>query len=271
MTSDRSDHPVFVWNDLRARVERRAAEIRRCRRNQVGVIPGLLALLIAGVFAATIRSGPSNQRVATTAPDPPTALAQRLPPPSLVTDVLPQLSLKTVSGGRAFGVVTPADLVGFDGADFGVTRQWINGTGSVQLGPSQRYPDDITTVISTIVRFDTATSAQSWTRQAAARLITPVHIQMVLPAGSNMPVDLEVVRAPGSLGELQYLAFFTDGNTAFGLQMVAGGTGGHDGEFVRLVQDWIAELARDPSPSTTRPNDAPGREGPTISPPGSRP
>lgn len=272
MTSDRSDNGVtFVWNDdLRARVERRAGEIRRGRRNVVGLISGLLALVTVGVFAATMRSGPSNQRVATAAPSPASALAQLLPPPSLVTDVLPQLSLKAVSGGLSFGMVTPAELSGVVGGELGVTRQWVSETGSVRLQPGQQYPDEVTTVISAVVQFDSVAAAQGWTRQALARSVMPVHLQVVLPVGNNLPLDVEVLRAQGDLGELKYLAFFTDGNTAFSLQMVAGGTGAHDGEFVRLVHDWVAEVARRP-PSTTQPNNASGRDGPAISPPSSRP
>lgn len=272
MTSNRSDHGLFLWNDdLRARVERRAEEIRRRRRNVVGVMGAVLALVAVAVFGITVRSRPSNQRVATTAPDPATALAQLLPPPSLVTAVLPELRQKAVSGGGAFGVVTPAELGGFEGAELGVTRQWVNGAGSVQLQPGQRYPDQVTTVVSTIVRFDTADAAQRWTTQAATRLVTPVNIQVVLPVNNNEPRDVEALRAPGDLGELQYLAFFTDGNTAFGLQMVAGGTGSHDGEFGRLVHDWIAEVERRPTTFTTQSNNAPGRDEPAISLPITRP
>lgn len=60
-----------------------------------------------------------------------------------------------------------------------------------------------------------------------------------LEAGRT-PDNLAVLREPGELpGEAQYLAVFTDGDTAFSLAMVAGGPG-HDSEFVTLVQQlWL--------------------------------
>ncbi len=160
-----------------------------------------------------------------------------------MTGVLPQLRLKPLAGERTYGVVTPAELVGSPRAELGVTRQWISGTGSVVLEPGQRFPDEVVTVISTILRFDNAVDAQAWTRQSVARALMPVH----LPVDGPIPSDLVVVRTPGDLGELQYLAFFTNGHTAFALQMVAGGPGGHDKEFVRLVQDWTRQTAVPPT------------------------
>lgn len=62
------------------------------------------------------------------------------------------------------------------------------------------------------------------------------------PNGEAGPVtdNLAVLREPGELpGEAQYLAVFSDGETAFSLAMVAGGSG-HDSEFVTLVQElWV--------------------------------
>ncbi len=179
---------------------------------------------------------------------------------------LPQLHLKEASGGRGYGLVTPTELVGVEGAKLGVTRQWISETGSVQLRPGQPFPDEVTTVISSIVTFDTAVEAEAWITQAVARASMPV----ALPVDGATPGDLVVLRAPGvSLGELQYLAFFSHGDTAFSLLMVAGGSGGHDGEFVRLVQDWIRQTAVPATPSITEPSKVLGGGGPAT--PGSRP
>jgi hypothetical protein len=269
VTTDRHDQGVdFAWSDaVRIRVERRARELRRGRRNVLGLVGGLVALVVAVIAVTLPRSGSSGERVATTAPDPTAALAQLLPPPSSVVGVLPQLRLKEVSGGGAYGVVTPAELIGFQGAQLGVTRQWVSGTGSVQLQPGQRFPDEVTTVISTIVRFDNAADARAWTRQAVARAVLPIF----LPVDGTTSSDVVVLRAPGELGELQYLAFFTNGDLAFGLQMIAGGSDGRDGEFLRLVQDWTRQTAVPATASTTESSNASRSGGPTTSPPSSRP
>ncbi|MDQ6949178.1 MAG: hypothetical protein M3256_23695 [Actinomycetota bacterium] len=266
MTTDRSDQSVnFQWDDhVRARVVRRAQEIRRTRRNAFGMTGGLLALVAVAVLAASLaRGGPSSERVATTAPDPNAALGQLLPTPSSVTAVLPQLHVEAVSGGRAYAVVTPAEKVGAQGAELGVTRQWVTGTGSVQLQPGQPFPDEVTTVVSTILRFDTAVDAQGWTRQSTARAVSPAYLRVDGP----LPGDLTVLRGSEALGGLQYLAFFTDGSTAFSLLMVAGGEGDHDGEFVHLVQDWTRQVAAASTPPITGPANASGGGVPATSTP----
>ena len=151
--------------------------------------------------------------------------------PSSVVRVLPGLHVKTAAGGRDYGVLTPAELIGVPGAPLGVVRQWVDEAGSVALRPGQALPDRVLTVTGTVVTFDTPAGAKAWTSQSVARGGTPLEAKAGTP-----PSEARMLRRPGELtGEIDYLAVFTDGDTAFSLTMVAGGAGGHDGEFVRLV------------------------------------
>lgn len=257
MSDDQPDAGVtFAWDErLRIRVETRARQIQRRRRTVFRVL-GTVVVLLGATMLVAIRTltGPSGVRVATTAPDPTAALARLLPSPASVIAVIPQLSLKPAGSGDQYGVMSAAELASAHGAQLGVARQWDNGTGNVELQPGQQFPDEVQTVISTIITFDTSDDALAWTRQSAALVHTPVDLR---GAGST-PGDLVVIRGAGFLdGEIQYLAAFTDGATAFGLQMVAGGSGAHDHEFVQLVQDWTAQVLAGGPPTTAAPSTHP--------------
>jgi hypothetical protein len=253
MTIDQSGgDAAFAWDeDVRSRVERRAQEIRRRRRSLTAVFAGAIVLVCVGIVAVAFAgSGRSRVRVATTGPDATADLARLLPAPSSVPDVVPQLHVKPLSSGRAYGVTTPAELAGAQGARFGVSRQWVSDPPNVVLQPGEQYPEKIQTVIANVVQFATAADARAWTSAGIARVANPVDV----PIGAPSPSDLAVVRAPGRLpGVLDYVAVFTDGDTAFTLQMEAGGSGDHDEQFVRLVQDWIAVTASSPGPPTSEP------------------
>jgi hypothetical protein len=172
-----------------------------------------------------------------------------LPAPSSVTDVVPQVHLKPLSSGRDYGITTPAELAGARGATSGVSRQWVSDAPNLVLRPGEQYPDEIETVVANVVRFDSPDAARAWTRQGITRVVTPVKLTITGPA----PSDLVVVRGLGPLaGELDYLAVFTEGDTAFTLQMVAGGSGDHDEQFARLVKDWTVLVASSPGPPTTQ-------------------
>lgn len=245
MTLDWADpSPSFTWDDsARRRVTRRAQEIRRKRRTLATVLAGVILAVAVGTAILSV-SASSNVRVATTAPDPTVELATLLPTPRSVEALLQGLHVKLVTGGRDFGVLTPAELVGAQRATFGVERQWVNGTGSVQLQPGQPFPDEVVSVVSAVIRFQAPADAEAWFRQAVARPGSAL-LQVVVPPNPNGepgPVhdNLAVLREPGELpGQAQYLAVFTIGDTASSLAMVAGGSG-HDGEFVTLVQElWL--------------------------------
>lgn len=247
MTADRFDAGVsFAWDDnVRRRVERRADEIRQRRRTLGTIVCGVVIAAGVGLAAMSV-AGPSNERVAATAPDATARLAEQLPAPSSVARVLPALHVKTAAGGRDHGVLTPAQLVGAQAAEAGVVRQWVDDTGSVELRPGQAFPDEVASVTGTVVRFHSPGDAEAWTSQLAARGGTPL-----APDAGTPRSDVTMLRRPGELtGEVVYLAVFTDGDTAFSLGMVAGGSGGHDGEFVRLVDDWTGQWARPPTSST---------------------
>jgi hypothetical protein len=252
MTIDQSDgEAAFVWDeDVRSRVERRAQEIRRRRRSVTAVFVSVVVLVcVVTVAAALSASGWSRVRVATTGPDATGELARLLPAPSSVTEIVPQLHLSALRSGRPFGITTPAELAGAQGATSGVSRQWVSDAPNVVLRPGEQYPDEIDTVLANVVRFDSPDDARAWTRQGIARVATPVELTVPGPA----PSDLVMVRGPAPLsGALDYRAVFTEGDTAFTLQMVAGGSGDHDEQFARLVQDWTAVVASSPGPPTSQ-------------------
>ena len=252
MTTPRSDPGVnFAWSEeVRTRIQRRALEIRRRRRTVFGSLGGGLALVGVVLLASTLtRSEQDSERVATTGADSTSELAQSLPTPSSVAGVFPQLQVREVNGGRDYGVTTPAELLGANGANLGVNRQWVSEPSSLQLQPGQQFPGAVFSVISAVTRFDTAEDAQAWTRQSVARVATPVH----LTGAGTTPSDLVMVRGPGDLpGQLQFLAVFTHGDTAFSMAMITG-SGGDDSQFVRVVQYWTRQTVVSPTASTVRP------------------
>jgi hypothetical protein len=252
MTTPRSDPSSdFAWDEqIRTRVEQRAREIRgrRTSRNLLGIV---VAVVSVGVFLTTVaHSGSSGVQVVATAPDQAAELAPLLPPPASLTAIVPELHIKALAGNRDYGVLGPTELVGAHGATTGVTRQWVGAAGSVTLRPGQQYPDAVSTVISSVVMFDTPEDARAWTGQTAASTVSPV----ALPAASTTPDGLVVLRGAGYLaaGDVQYLAVFTDGRTAFALTMVAGASGSHDGDFVRLVEAWTKQPNLPQHPVTTQ-------------------
>lgn len=259
MTSDKlPDAAVtFVWDErVRNRVEARARQIQRSRRTVFGVLGTLVVVVLGATMLLAIRTltGPSGVRVATTAPDPTAALARLLPAPASVIAVIPQLGLQPPRSGGAYGVMSAAELAIAHGAQVGVDRQWVNGTGNIELRPGEQFPDEVSTVISTVISFDSGDDALAWTRQPAASYAMPVE----LPGAGSTPGDLVVFRAAGGLpGQILYFAFFTDDATGFGLEMVAGGAGSHDNEFVQLVQDWTAQALAGGPPTTPVPSTHP--------------
>jgi hypothetical protein len=252
MTAHRSDSGAnFSWSEeVLTRIEGRAHEIRRRRRSVFSSVSGVLAVVGVIALGTTLaRSGPPDQQVGTTGADPTSELAQLLPTPSSIVEVFPQLQVRAVPGGRGYGVTTPAELGGIQGANLGVNRQWVSDPASLQLQPGEQFPDKVVSVVSAVTRFDGVKGAQAWTRQSIARVPTAVHLS---PA-STTPGDVVMVRGPGDLpGQLQYLAVFTDENTAFSLMMITGSSG-DDAQFVRLVQDWVRQTPLSAIPSTVRP------------------
>lgn len=211
-----------------------AAQVTRTARTVLGVL-GVLggALAVVGVVVL-FASGPDPE------PHPRSALALLLPTPSSMTDVFPHLHVRAVKSGRAYGVTTPKELLGAHGANLGVNREWVSEPASLRLEPGQQFPDGVFSVSSAVTRFDNAEAAQAWTRQSVARVATPVH----LPGAGTIAGDLVMLREPGGVPrELRYVAVFTHGDTAFSLMMIAGGSGGGDNQFVRLVQDWTRQTA----------------------------
>lgn len=204
----------------------------------VGVMGGAVALACVAVATVVLTgSGHSHSPSRARAPETADELARFLPGPASVPGVVPGLHVAPVRSGRAYGIVTPAELATARGARFGVSRQWVGDTQSVVLRPGEQFPDEVFTVIATVVSFDTADEATAWTRQVMALVPSPVAIPITGP----LPPNLAVARAsPEVSGEFSYLAVFTAGDIAFTLQMTAGGTTNRDDQFVRLIQGWTA-------------------------------
>lgn len=221
------------------------------RRRQwlVGVIVGVAAVACVGMAAAVLAgSGRGHSRSRASAPETADELARFLPGPASVPGVVPGLHVAQVRSGRAYGIVTPAELATARGARFGVSRQWVGDTPSVVLRPGEQFPDEVFTVIATVVSFGTADEAAAWTRQMMALVPSPVAIPITGP----LPPNLAAARAsPEVSGEFSYLAVVTAGDIAFTLQMTAGGTTNRDDQFVRLIQGWTAIAGSSPTPPTT--------------------
>lgn len=204
----------------------------------VGVVGAVVALACVGIAAMVLAGrGQSHSPSPPGAPETADELARFLPEPASVPGVVPGLHVAPVRSGRAYGIVTPAELAIARGARFGVSRQWVGDTQSVVLRPGEQFPDEVFTVIATVVRFDTPDDAAAWTGQVMALVPSPVAIPITGPVPSNLAVARG---SPEASGELSYLAVFTAGDVAFTLQMTAGGTTDRDDQFVRLVQGWTA-------------------------------